>query len=475
MPPRKPFKDSLAKLDKRFFRATGFAFTSLIKTGAILVVGAIGIGLTVLYVNNEQAAKPSGGVEGVAETRLTSEEQFLAVSQLPEGFSQKQPVEKIDILQAKIEVGEALMRSGGKYAERATDQLLLIYGTLCKMQELEGLNAQKSYGRLSEIRQQALAEGNDPRVAAADFHRALAATSRLERLNERTDFRFATDAVLNLKGRNLVNAAQVFELYSDAIELHDNSAEQDNTAIFISILADKLLDSPVSDVSNMGLSLKDHAKYSLYYKAVDKHTYSNRESKLEFYNGLFAKIEQAPPQSPKTYKVVMRLIDRLVNETDASFASSLTKRLGKAASMVSPNVKADVDQSISNIETRIALLGTTIDLSGSKSNGSPLQLPNGKPTTLVFWKFGNETSMEHIRILGRSERFDSWNNNVLVASIAPLDEQQFTQAEDYISKLTILDNVTSLRMGTELGIDTVPYQVSLDKDGKVIRLGRSTN
>ena len=62
-----------------------------------------------------------------------------------------------------------------------------------------------------------------------------------------------------------------------------------------------------------------------------------------------------------------------------------------------------------------------------------------------------------------------------MAGLSPLSEEQFTKAEDIIGRCTILDNATSSRLGTEIGIDLVPYQVSLDKDGKVIRLGKSKN
>ena len=474
MPNRNRHNSFLDQLSRKVFETTGFPISVLLKIVVISVVAIVGISLTVLYTN----AEPTGEIseqEAIETKRLTSEERFREVSQLPLGFSAKLPVEKIGILKSKIEAGEALARSGGHYAERATDQLVLIYGTLCKLLDTEGLDSQKAYSRLAEIRQQALAAGNEERVASADFLRALLATSRLKRLNTETDFRFATDAVLNIRSKNLVQTDRVKRIYIEAIDLHDTSSEQASTEIFLSILGDKLVNSPVRAISNLGLNLKDHPKYAQYYAAIDKQPYSTQESKLQFFNELFAKIEKAPPQSPKTYQVVTQLIDRLLNKSDATFAVTLTKRLGKAASMMSPKIKADVDLSINNIETRIASLGRTLDLSGSKSDGSPLKLPNGKPTTIIFWRFGDKESMKHIRMVANSERFDTWETNVLMAGLSPLSEEQFTKAEDIIGRRTILDNATSSRLGTEIGIDLVPYQVSLDKDGKVIRLGKSKN
>jgi hypothetical protein len=474
MPNRNSLRYRLKDFDRRFFRATGFMFSSLLKAAVVLVVAVVCISLTIRYTNTERSGGVSG-LDGVVAKRLTSEEQFVEISNLPQGFSKKQPVEKIGILQSKIEVGEALVRSGGQYAQRAKDQLVQTYGRLCQLQDSVGIDSQKAYGRLAELRQDALSTGNEDRVAEVDFHRAFSATSRLRQYDERADFRFATDAILNLDSRKMVNAKRINQLFSVAINLHDTSPKQDSTAIFLSILGDKLIDSPVSEISTLGLSLKDHVKYARYYTAVYELPPSTRESKVQFYNGLFEKIEKSPPQSPKTYQVVVRLIDRLLNRSDAEFASTLAKRLGKAASLISPKIKADVDASIKNIETRIALLGESVDLTGSNYKGSALQLPNDKPTTLVFWRFGDLESMEHVQSIAKSERFDSWETNVLLAGLSQLTEEQFTAAEDIIGNFTILDNATSSRLGVEIGIDLVPYQVALDKDGKVIRLGQITN
>ena len=88
-----------------------------------------------------------------------------------------------------------------------------------------------------------------------------------------------------------------------------------------------------------------------------------------------------------------------------------------------------------------------------------------------FWRLGDEESTDYIQLLANSDRFDPWETNVLMASIAPLNEKELGSAEELNGKFTVLDNATSRRMGIDIGIDLVPYQVSLDKDGKVIRLG----
>ena len=125
MPNRKSKKKSLAQFKRRFHRQTGFSFDHLIKGFAFLLIVLVGIGLTVFYTNAEQANKVSG-IEGVEAKRLTDGEQFIAVSELPNDFPSKIPVEKIDILESKIAIGEKLVSAEGQYVQRAVDQLVSV-------------------------------------------------------------------------------------------------------------------------------------------------------------------------------------------------------------------------------------------------------------------------------------------------------------------------------------------------------------
>ena len=472
MPNRNRFKSSLRR---KVFEITGFPLEGLLRQGALLVVAAVGITAAVLYVDTKPNGDSSENTD-LRSDRRTSEELYIEVSEIPTSFADKLPVERIEILQAKAEAGEELIRSGGRhYADRTIDQLVTIYGGLCQLQDSAGVDSQKSFRRLAELRQQAFAAGNEDRVAAADFTHALAATNRLSRFSEQTDFRFAADAVINLNSKHLVDVVQLRKLCADAIYIHDHSTDQKSTGIFLSLLADKLNGSPVSEISNLGLTLKDHAKYSRYYAAVKALPGSSREAKVQFYEEMLGEIEKSPPQSSDTYEVIFRLLDRLLNSTDVKLASTLTKRLGRAASLVSPKIKAEVDQSINNINLRMAELGEIVELSGSKSNGKQFELPNGKPTHLLFWRFGDKESMERLWQFTHSEQFDSWDNDVILACLASLSEDQISNAEEILSKFTVLDNDTSDRLRKKFGIDLLPYFVSLDKDGKVIRLGVQTN
>jgi hypothetical protein len=465
-------KGFLGNLAKRVFQLTGFHLNSLLKFGAVLLVAAVGIGWTLLYTGAEQDSKTSGGVE---PERLTSEQKFTEISIMPGDFSRRLPVERMGILNSKIKYGEELANSEGKYADQASEMLVFLYGSRCILEESEGLDSEKTYRRLAELRQAALAAGNDERVAAADFLRVVAATNRLNHRSGLPDFRFASDAISNLDSSKLDNIAETERLYIDAVKLHNTSSDQDSTAIFLSLLADKLIDSPESAISDLGLNLKDYPKYVRFYEAVDKLPPSTRESKLEFYDELFAEIDNAPPQSAVTYRIILQLLDRLLNKSDLQTAKLLTKRLAKAASVVSPKIKAKVDQSIENIETRIDSIGKTIDLSGSNFEGATLKMPNGKPTTLVFWRPSDVKSAKHIRLLAESEWFDPWESNVLIACPSQLSEEQLKNAGRKLFQFQVLDNATSERLAIEIGIDLVPYQVSFDKDNKVIRLGGATN
>ena len=467
-------QEFLAKFQRRFHRKTGFALTSLLKAAVPLVFVAVAIGWTILYTSAREADKIAGRA-GVTSKQQTREELFLAMSNLPRSFSPKLPVEKIGTLKSMIEMGKELTGTEGRFSEQAKDRLVTLYGMLCQLQELEGIGSQTTYLKLAELRQQALKTGNHRRVAEADYLRAVAAVSRLSRHTEEADFQFATDAISNLDSKNLVNAPAINRLCNRVINLHKNCHSQAETAALLSLLSGKLIDSSAIEVCNLGLDLKDHVRFAQYYAAVRAKPYSTRESKLQFFRDMLDDIEGSPPQSPKPYRTVLVLIDRLLNKSEGFFAGTLTKRIRKAASDVRPHIKPSVDTAITNIETRLATLGETVDLSGLSQKGKPLQLPNGKPTMLLFCKTGNAESMKYIASTAKSDIYNPWATNVLVACISDPSVEQLKTLATNVGTFTVLDQKASSRLEKTFAIDLLPYVVSLDEDAKVIRLNAPTH
>jgi len=470
----------LSRIPEMVFRLTGVHLGTLVKVGVVLIVAIVGIGWTLLSydpdrVGSSERPKTSYAVATLEPEKLTDEEKFRDLSMLPPDYSSKLPVERVGILNYKIEYAEELTQSESSFAELATDQLLYLYAARCNLEESEGIDSENTYRRLAQLRQQALAAGNQRRVATYDFLRALSAIKRLTQSTERADFRFASDAILNLDSKNLINASEAKTLYLDAVNLHTASSDQKSSAIFLSLVADKLIGSPERKISDLGLNLKDYPRYFRVHEAADNLAFSTRESKIEFYDELLAEIEEAPPQSPFTYRVLIELLDRMLNKTEHQLASRLSKRLGQAALTINPNVKASVNESLKNLEKRISVLGKTLDLSGATFDETPLELPNGKKTTIVFWQPTDANSLNHIVLLAESEWFDPWATNVLIACPSELKDKELKYAAKSFFEFTVLDNETAQRLALEIGIDIIPYHVSLDKENKVIRLGAAKN
>ncbi len=471
MPRRMPYQRPRSTFKDKIFHTTGMSVGGLVKLVIVLAIAAGGIAFIVLEEGAQKSSPDDRPVTMVDPKRKTSEQKYMEVSLMPADFNKKRPVERIEIVLAKIKSCEELVRGGGQYADRATDQLVNLYGIYCELQDSAGLDAEKSYSRLSQLRQQAAEVGNEQRVAKADFLRAYAATARLRKYDEKSDFRFAADAVLNLESKNLVNVKELNKLYSVATLLHDEASEKDNSTIFLSLLADKLIESAVTPISNLGLNLKDYPVYSRFYAAIDKRAFTTRESKFELFRNLFATIEKNPPQSPRTYETTLRFFDDLLNQSDAKYAGVLSLRLTKAASMVSPKIKAYVERAISNIGRRVATIGKPMDLAGAKWDGTALVLPNENPTVLVFWSSDNTKSTNYIKELARSDRFDPWATNILLASVTELTDEELKKYSIAMRKFTFLDYATSQKMMQQLGIDRVPYMVTMDKSGSPIRFG----
>ena len=463
-----------ASIPVRVFNLTGFRLGALLKYGAVLLVAVIGIASAIFYTEAE-VERNSSNSSIVKSQELTDQEKLHTVSQLPEYFSEMLPVEQLGILKSKIEIGEVLAKSDGEFADKATEQLVSLYGIRCSLEESEGIDSNQTYRRMAGLRQEAIAAGNKERAATLDFLRALAATNRLNRRAEKSDFRFAADAILNLDSSNLVKVNEARKLFVYVLNLLETLPDTDSTKLLISVASDKLSESPELEVSNLGRGLADYTNYSRYYRASKEFPSTSREERLKLYKDLFEVVEDSPPQSAATYKIIVQLLDRLVNRSEVDIARTLIDRLSKVASTVDPKIKIRVDRSLANIRMRTSVLGKKVTLSGSSYDGSPLQLSNGKPTTLLFWRPTDVESAKHIELLASSGRFDQWNSNVLFASQSKLTEKGLNFLVNSLSSFTVLDNETAKRLAEDFAIDLMPYEVSLDKDGTVVRLGASNN
>ena len=464
-----PSEDSFPTFPERVLELTGFRLGSVLALGAVLLVPVIGIAFTKFYA--EAKVDRSSSNSGIVKSQEPTDEAKLRnVSQMPGNFLKLPLVDQLDLINSRIEIGEALAKSDSELADQSTEQLVSLYGLRCSLEESEGIAPEQTYHRMAELRQEALAAGNKERTASLDFLRALAATSRLNRSAEQSDFRFATDAILNLDINDLVNINRAKKLFTETIKLLENSPDKDSAKVFMSVVSDKLNESPEIEISNVGRSLMDYPSYAPYFRATTEPQDLSRESKRKFYNEMFEVIDKSPPHAAATYRMIVRLVDRLVNRTDIESARLAIERLGKIASNVDPVVKLKIDESLQKIQTRVATLGSKVDLSGSAFDGSPLQLPNGKKTTLVFWLPNTAESQAHVENLVDSERFDQWETSVLLVTQGDFSEEQLRSLAKQVPNFTVVDNATSGRWITQYGIDHVPYEVSIDTEGVVTRL-----
>ena len=459
---------SSPSFEKRFFQATGLSFNAVMKLLGGLTLILCVLGFTVLSQGSEES---TGGLESVNLNQKTEDEKFIALTQLPEDFEDKESVERIEILNAAIELGEELSKPGGQYEQKATARLIELYGARFSAEALEGLNSENSSDRLAQLRADALALSDQERVAKVDSFCVLATTNRLCRTDEKADFVALADAISNLNGEFLVDPDFSKAISEAAIKLCDSSAKPQSTATILSRLGDKFNGSPTSEVFELGLKLKDYPHYRRFYTEVDKQSSATREAKIQFLRELFTTIEKHPPQSVLTYQMTTTLLDDLLNLTDVKYVRDLMGRLEKAALTVHPKTKSYVKQAIKKVETRVSVIGRTLDLTGSNCLGLSLELPNGKPTVIVFWQCGHEESEAYIEALSHSAPFDPWANNFLLACVSTLNKEEFNVVNKMVGSSTQLDNATAHRMQGELGVDRVPYLVTLDKDDRVVRVG----
>jgi len=80
--------------------------------------------------------------------------------------------------------------------------------------------------------------------------------------------------------------------------------------------------------------------------------------------------------------------------------------------------------------------------------------------------------MTYLKSIATSSRFNPWGTNLLVACLSQQDIKKYEKVGQEVGRFKVLDYPTSRRLGDEFAIEFVPYQVTLDKDGVVTRIGQ---
>ena len=103
----------------------------------------------------------------------------------------------------------------------------------------------------------------------------------------------------------LLDADSILKRISEtATKLYDSSTKGESTAAILLQLGDKFSGSPVGEISELGLKLKDYPQYSRFYTEIDKQSSATREAKLQLFRELFSTIEKHPPQSVLTLSLI---------------------------------------------------------------------------------------------------------------------------------------------------------------------------
>ena len=477
----KKSRKSSKELETRIFKATGMSIQRFV----LVVIGSIGIlvaiVVTVMHENGKKTSADPREAASIAlddaasRLKMSQEEMYSEVSSVIKGFDARNSLEKITLLNGKVELCHSLIDSNSDFVEDAKDRLIRIYGLRMTLEDKEGINSSESSEKLDQLRSRAVQEGNKERVNLADFVIAFARMKRLETNNTLEDFRLTAEAIQRIDAGALKNTRLVSQLQGVAIGLFDNLEEKKNITELLKFMGAKFSQSQDVKISEMGLDIRDYPFFSRFYLEIQASAFTSRDKRFALFRDLFEQIEKTPPVGPQAYRETIFFLDKLLNEKDSEYIGVLLDKLTKAAAATAPKLKSKVELAISRMGKRAAALGKVADLSGSRADGSALGLPNGKKTIMVFWRSNDLKSTEFAKSLAFSNRFDTWTTNIVFASDSEHSDRAKRMIARSMSKSIVLDGPTSNAMIERFGLDRVPYVVTFDKDGTVLRMSDDVN
>lgn len=436
-----------------------FALTGM-PVGRVLtvIIGLLVLGWAILYAlrGDDQTAE--------YKSRVTKKQDFLAAITIPNDFFDAAfpvQVEKLDVMIGRC---EQLLEQKSEYGDRVQEKLLTLLGL-------------KSIA-LAEIKLDptptlALLQKNADQFSASltpkDKYQYLVASSYMGVLaaNPDLDLRHqATEAISAIQTTTPIPRSQAIVSFQSAMQYYEGSENKVEAAELVRLLGNRMSMAKDPSISDYGFSLIDYTYYySSYNGSISQSKVGdNLESEV---TQLVRQLQETPPQSQKTYKVLMNVPEQLLHSGNKKVALMVVQQLASAASSSPSLVRDNVLPKLAKLKTRVDLLRKPFPLTGFDITGEAIGPPKSEQTIIIFFNHQQQKSIRALRRVVGSPLREGWSTKTYLVPVGELPEQHILGIKELDPELIIVDGPTSKDWLEKSGIEQVPYVVRLDKAGIV--------
>ena len=454
------------KLSDKVFKSTGMPLSRLIS----IVSGCLIIGGLILYVRYQGDESLPSSIEAPTsqfDSGESDEKDFLMAVTIPADFSKSSLPVRIDRVDWMIERCTYLLNQKSSYSEKIEEKMLALLALKAVMMAESGLDPAQHLDLLKKRVVQASSSSTQ-----IDKHQYLVVVTYMTALAsfpEATIYDDAIEAINTIQDTTPVPPATAISCYNSCLQYYVKSTDKTASAKLLRLMGEKLAISKEQRLSDLGLSLMDYPNFSYYYEDSFVQPKSSTEFEAETFQ-LLEQIQKTPPQSVKTYDLLLTVPEQYLQAGNAKVALKILDQFTAISSKGNSKIRDDVLEKFSRLSKRINLLGNRFPVSGVDVTGTNIEPSKKENTLIIFWDPDGKDSTKALVRVADSRLFDRWSTSVFLASVSELTVEDIVALKRKYPNFNVVDGPTAVDWMEKSGVNEAPYMLVLDKEYIVRRL-----
>ena len=438
----------------------------LISIGAgCLLIG--GIALYIRYQDDQSQPSSIEVPNSQIDSGASEEQDFLAAVTIPPDFSKSSLPVRIDRVDWMIERCTYLLNQKNSYGVKIEEKMLALLALKAVMMAESGLAPDQHLDRLKKRVAQASSGSSE-----IDKHQYLVVVTYITALASLPEAKIYDDAMAAINGiqnTTPIPPATAISCYNSCLTYYVGSADKTAAAALLRLMGEKLSTSSQQRLSDLGLSLMDYPNFSYYYQDAFVQPKSGSKFEAKTFE-LLKQIQKTPPQSAKTYDLLLTVPEQHLQAGNEKVALKLLEQFTSISAQANSKIRDDVLEKVERLSKRINLLGKKFPVAGAEVTGDKIEPSNKENTIIVFWDPDGRESREALVRTADSRLFDRWTTAVYLASVSELTEKEIAGLKDRFPDFKVVDGPTSVDWMERSGVNEVPYLLLLNREGIVQRL-----
>ena len=453
------------KLSDAVFSKTGLPLSRLLS----IVIGLLIVGGIVAYAfqaDNKSSASAPESHTSQFNSNGSEEQNFLEAGTLPPDYQTLPLPVQLEKIDSMILHCRHLISKDNDYKDEIKEKMISLHALKCITMSQNNLPPTTAVEQLEAVVSQVVA--SEAEREKYNYLLAFVHMANLALLPESEQYDKAVSAINSIDESTPVLPAKAAGCYNSALLYYKNSKDKVAATKLLQLLGSKMAMAEEKTIAEMGLSLIDYPTFSKYIRQSILESEKD-DSLISKTDQLLNLMRKTPPQSENTYDVLLQLPEHYLQTGNSKTAAKVLKEIESAAAGLDERFRDKLQPKINNAARRISLLGKPFPLTGTDASGKPLRPTEKKQTVVVFWSPRHKRSLDILAQLRDSSIYDVWTTNLIIATASDLTPEEFRNLEKLYSPFRFVDFQTSKKWMLEVGVSTVPYLMTVNKNGIVER------